>query len=413
VVAARPGSSIRGGGAEGVDGGPFRLGGRGTPMARLQSMKDRGVRIVVGAAAAGIAALALPTPIAATASPDAPGPVPGLAPVDTADNPAEAPAPEGRVRLEPRVLPELEVAGQSVRGRLVPGDLPDGSLLLERGRFRSLPDVPGAVETTHLRNNNRGQTVGAYGELDPDGAPRSRGFLMRGRDFTRIDVPGALVTLPLGINDRGQVVGSWVGRDATVNPATGELNPGHGFVWDRGRVRTFDVPGATNTAAYEINNRGQIVGNYTDGNGVQHGYVLHDGKVTSIDHPRASDTPNLTGTRVVGIDDRGRLVGGYGDDAGSIHAWAWTDGRFTDVTPPGGLQAEASEIDNRGRIVGRYLDATPKLRSFLLERGRYTRIDVPGRCDTAAFGLNERDQIVIASAGTTDGTTCPSPRGET
>jgi hypothetical protein len=31
----------------------------------------------------------------------------------------------------------------------------------------------------------------------------------------------------------------------------------------------------------------------------------------------------------------------------------------------------------------------------------------PGRCDTAAIGLNDRGQIVIAAAGTTDGTTCP------
>jgi uncharacterized membrane protein len=104
-------------------------------------------------------------------------------------------------------------------------------------------------------------------------------------------------------------------------------------------------------------------------------------------------------------------VGSYGDDAGVVHAWAWTDGGFTDLNPPGGLLAEASEIDNRGRIIGRYVDATPKLRSFLYERGRYTRIDLPGRCDTAAFGLNDRGQIVIAAAGTTDGTTCPPPGG--
>jgi uncharacterized membrane protein len=367
------------------------------------------MRLAAGAAAAGMAVLVALTPMAATASTKPPGSMPGLGPVDVADEPAEVPAPDAPVRLEPGALPEHDLGELGARTRQVANDPSNASLLLERGRFRPLPDVPGALQTTHLRNNNRGQVVGTYAELDASGAPRGRGFLMRGRHVTRIDVPGAVVTVPLGINDRGQVVGSWVGRDATVNPATGELNPGHGFVWDRGRVRTFDIPRATNMAAYEINNRGQIVGNYTDGNGAQHGYVLRNGKVTTINHPRASDTPNLTGTRVVGIDDRGRLVGSYGDDAGLIHAWAWTDGRFTDITPPGGLQSEASEIDNRGRIVGRYLDATPKLRSFLLERGRYTRIDVPGRCDTAAFGLNDRGQIVIAAAGTTDGTTCPPP----
>jgi uncharacterized membrane protein len=140
--------------------------------------------------------------------------------------------------------------------------------------------------------------------------------------------------------------------------------------------------------------------------------MLRNGKVTTIDHPRAARAPDMTGTRVVGIDDRGRLVGSYGDDAGLIHAWAWEDGRFTDVEPPGGLQAEASEINERGQIVGRYLDATPKLRSFILERGRFERIDAPGRCDTAAVGLNDRGQIVIAAAGTTDGTTCPPQGGD-
>jgi len=46
----------------------------------------------------------------------------------------------------------------------------------------------------------------------------------------------------------------------------------------------------------------------------------------------------------------------------------------------------------------------------VLDDGRYRLIDAPGRCDTAAVSLNDRGQIVIAAAGTTDGTTCP-PRG--
>jgi hypothetical protein len=380
-------------------------------MRRIQTMRDRGVRIVAGTAAAGLAALVLLAPVTATASTKAPGSMPGLAPL-AADEPADTAARDTRGRFQAGALPEIDLnQDPELRGHehQMPLDLPDSSLVLERGRFRPLPDVPGGLQTTHLRNNNRGQTVGAYAEIGPDGTPRQRGFLMRGRDVTRIDVPDAVATLPLGVNDRGQVVGSWVGQDATVNPITGETGPGHGFVWDRGRVRTFDVPGSTTTAAYEINNRGQIVGNYTDADGAQHGYVLRNGEVTIIDHPRASDTPNLTGTKVQGIDDRGRLVGAYGDDDGVIHAWAWEQGRFTDLEPPGGLQAAANQINDRGQIVGVYLDSTPKLRSFLFERGRYTRIDAPGRCDTAAYGINDRGQIGIAAAGTTDGSTCPPP----
>ena len=286
----------------------------------------------------------------------------------------------------------------------------DGGLLLERGVFRPLPDVPGAPQTLHLRNNNRGQIAGTYVD-DSDGTPRIRGFLMERGRVTRIDVAGAMATLPVGINDRGQVVGGWIRPDATVDPVTGELLPVHGFLWEGGRFTKFDIPCAITTAPYEINNRGQIVGNYGDAAGAEHGFVLRRGVVTTIDHPGATASPALTGTRVVGIDDRGRLVGSYGDDAGTIRAWKWENGRFTTIHPPRALLSEASEINNRGQIVGRYVDESPKLRSFMLDRGRLKRIDVPDRCDTAAFGLNDRGQILIARAGATDGTTCPPEGG--
>jgi uncharacterized membrane protein len=321
-----------------------------------------------------------------------------------------APAAKHRVKARPSWiagnLSVMSVGPGVARKARPPAGVSNASLLLERGVFTPLPDVPDADVTTHFRNNNRGQVVGVYGDLS-GGAPRLHGFLMEKRRVTRIDVPGAVSTLPVGINDRGQVVGGWVGPDATVNPVTGEGGPIHGFLWERGRYTKFDVPGATTTGPYEINNRGHIVGNYADANGAQHGFVMRGGRVTTIDHPRAAQAPNLTGTRVVGIDDRGRLVGSYGDQDGLIHAWKWEHGRFTDIEPRGARQSEASEIDNRGRIVGRYLDTSPTLRSFLLDHGRYRPIDAPGRCDTAAFGLNDRAQIVIAAAGTTDGSTCP------
>jgi uncharacterized membrane protein len=291
-----------------------------------------------------------------------------------------------------------------------PQPVSDASQILNEGVYRALPDVPGALVTTHTRNNNRGQTVGAYVDhVDANGvAVGVRGFLMsKSGKVTRIGVPGAVVTLPLGVNDRGQVVGSWVGPDERVNPATGELGPIHGFVWDDGEARVFDVPGSTSTAAYEINNHGWVVGNFTDANFAQHSYILRHGEFTTIDHPRAATAPNSNGTKVFGLNDRGRLVGSVGDEQGILHAWSWEKGRFTDLTLPGDPQAIATQVDNRGRIIGVFQDDRPKLLSFTYERGRYRTIEAAGRCDTAAYGLNERGQILLAAAGTTDGTTCP------
>ena len=39
----------------------------------------------------------------------------------------------------------------------------------------------------------------------------------------------------------------------------------HGFLWDKGRFTTIDVPGADATTVTDINDRGQIVGAYTEG----------------------------------------------------------------------------------------------------------------------------------------------------
>jgi hypothetical protein len=121
-----------------------------------------------------------------------------------------------------RLLPLLAVAAAlaivPAAQAQAPERVSNASLLLDRGVFRPLPDVPGAAVTTHLRNNNRGQVVGSYS----DGTPRLRGFLMHGRRVTRIDVPGATATLPLGINDRGQILIAAAGTtDGTTCPPEG------------------------------------------------------------------------------------------------------------------------------------------------------------------------------------------------
>ena len=67
--------------------------------------------------------------------------------------------------------------------------------------------------------------------------------------FTQIDVPGATVTNAFGINNAGQIVGTFLN-------STGA----HGFLDTGGRFTQIDVPGATATNAYGINDNGEIVG---------------------------------------------------------------------------------------------------------------------------------------------------------
>src|SRR5712692_4360494 len=59
----------------------------------------------------------------------------------------------------------------------------------------------------------------------------------------------------------------------------------------RGRWRNGTPPGgSTQTQAWDINNSGQIVGEYLDGSGDSHGFLLNGGVFTTIDfrQPRAA-----------------------------------------------------------------------------------------------------------------------------
>ena len=81
--------------------------------------------------------------------------------------------------------------------------------------------------------------------------------------FTTIDVPGATITGAQGISPRGQIVGQY--QEASgVN---------HGYLLSDGSFTTIDPPGPTNTAAQGINAKGQIVGFYAASGSVDHGSV--------------------------------------------------------------------------------------------------------------------------------------------
>jgi uncharacterized membrane protein len=172
-----------------------------------------------------------------------------------------------------------------------------GFLRTRRGRFADI-NVPGSQLTGPLKINDRRQVVGIY--LDAGGGLQS--FLWDDGDFTTIDVPGAASTAVLGINDRGQMVGSYTDAEGAY----------HGFLRDRkGAVTTLpEAPGADpasgGTQPAAINERGQIVGLAYDARGGSRAFLLERGRFRLIDGRRA------TYTRALDINNRGQIVGDYG-----------------------------------------------------------------------------------------------------
>jgi probable HAF family extracellular repeat protein len=278
---------------------------------------------------------------------------------------------------------------------------PSGGFLYRNGRYTAL-DSLGGLPTGDAAINDRGEIVGSYVS---DGST-VRGFIRYASGhYTGFDaVPGA-TTDALGVNDQGTVVGVY------------GVTAAHGFARSPdGKVTTIDVPGALDTYIFKINERGAMVGDYVDAQGLEHGFLLVRGVLTTIDPPGAPADPAARDTAATGINGRGQIVGYYADATGTYHGYLYHNGRFTTIDPPGAANVPDFattvpwSINDRGQIVGQYVDAAGVLHGYLWQPGRgFTTIDPPqitsfNRGDvtgagTVAADINDHGQILLPAAG--------------
>ena len=181
--------------------------------------------------------------------------------------------------------------------------------LLSNGVFTTI-DPPGTVQTYALGINSVGQIVGFY----DDAAGHEHGFLLSAGVYSTIDFPGSSLTDILKVNNVGNMVGTY--DDASGNE--------HGFLLQNGSFTSFDYPGAFLTDGYGINNGGQIVGGYlATETSNELGFEDNNGTFTTIDFPAAAE-----GLLVQDINDAGQLAGEYLDAAGALHGFVSATGPF-------------------------------------------------------------------------------------
>ena len=202
--------------------------------------------------------------------------------------------------------------------------------------------------------------------------------------YTAIDCPESSFTAARDINERGDIVGNC--EDA---------NGRHGFLLRKGVFTLIDPPDAAALciATNDINNRGEVVGRYQDSEGVAHGFLLRHGRFTTIDVPGAPDTFPL------GIDERGRIVGFYVGSDEVFRGFILDSRGFQDIEFPDAVATGAWGINASTQIVGGYIDTSGVVHGFLLKKGTFSSIDFPGAVGTRAFGINPRGHIVGGWSG--------------
>jgi hypothetical protein len=142
------------------------------------------------------------------------------------------------------------------------------------------------------------------------------------------------------------------------------------------RFRTFNVPGATSTEPFSINDKGVFAGLYTDQAGV-HGFIQAGSHLARFNYPGSSDTTASS------INNQGEVVGWYRGSHGPYRGFVRSPGgHFASFTDPlGGTRRNqgtfASGVNDHGAIVGYYVTAASIFHGFIYRSGHFTRVNVP------------------------------------
>jgi probable HAF family extracellular repeat protein len=308
-----------------------------------------------------------------------------------------------------------EIAGQSQNGHIDPLlGLPAASAVLwkRNGEIVDLGTL-GGNEGLAAANNNLGQVVGGAANSTPDSFPgplgywgtQTRAFLWEKgvmKDLGDLGGPDSFATF---INDRSQIAGVSY-TSSTPSPIETQCGkdvpPQNPFFWEKGRIINLGTLGGICGLVFDLNNKGQVVGQSDlAGDSTAHAFLWDPERRHHL-----KDLGTLGGSFAAAtwLNDESEIVGvaaTSGDAA--LHAFFWKHGVMTDLgTVKGDGCSVAYHINARGQVVGTSGDHCNEVHGFMWERGG-SLMDlndlVPagsGMVLTAGEGINDRGDIVAS-----------------
>jgi hypothetical protein len=248
----------------------------------------------------------------------------------------------------------------------------------------TIPGVDGGQGTYAISINQAGAITGFY----IDGSNVAHGFLRTpdGKFAPPIDASSQYAgtgpgqgTYAANINPTGAIAGNTVDGSG-VN---------HGFVLADGKFTIFDAPHAGTAPgqgtipewASCINPAGAITGLYIDGGWLMHGFVrTPHGHIAGFEASGAGTSAGQ-GTWGTNINPAGAITGGYVDEANMTHGYVRApDGTISSIDVPIAVQGTIPEgINSAGVIIGNYLDEKGANHGFVYTPdGKFWYFDVPG-----------------------------------
>jgi hypothetical protein len=245
----------------------------------------------------------------------------------------------------------------------------------------------GTFTTLNINNDPLANANGINSANQVVGTSNDNAFLLDTKTNTFTVLPPAnpgntAAEVAFGINDKGTIVGQYTDNVTDTQP---------GFVDANGKFTILNpVANALVTNAQSVNDNGLVIGFYSTDGQHQHGFLYDTNtqKYTLIADPVV---PNLFLTQFLGINDHDEAVGYYQTNDGSQHGLLYNvdTKTYTFLDDPNAAKSgfsitQITGINNSNEITGFYIDSASGLqRGFVATAA----VPEPGPIVLAGVGL--------------------------